>query len=274
MDHTAALGGREDDVCAICLLSLYSPIGDNQNLEENDDAWMLMRTALDGCGHSFHFGCIRPWSRVSSTCPTDRRAFEKLLVYDSNGNLQREVTIDSSITSIWDEIQPGTWTCEVCRRSDRESIIMLCYRCNIGYHADCINLANIPTADWFCSSCNAAMAIAEYEPETIPFATRLQFNISNQRAAVEYFSEQSRRTVRELARARNIGTEDTDLDTLRREVPQDMRQRIERLRRQREVIDNQDELTYRLERLRADMSETVPVANILSSNPRNEEIER
>ena len=45
--------------------------------------------------------------------------------------------------------------CEDCHLQDNEANMLLCDRCNKGYHTFCLKpkLNNIPEGDWFCASC-------------------------------------------------------------------------------------------------------------------------
>ena len=40
--------------------------------------------------------------------------------------------------------------------SDREEKLLLCDRCELGFHMDCLDpkLESVPDGDWFCSSCH------------------------------------------------------------------------------------------------------------------------
>ena len=48
--------------------------------------------------------------------------------------------------------------CQVCRSSDDHRSILLCGKCNEGYHLQCLRppLTSIPDGDWFCPKCVAA----------------------------------------------------------------------------------------------------------------------
>ena len=53
------------------------------------------------------------------------------------------------------EISNDTTNCEICNRSDGEDRMLLCDRCDSGYHMECLDppLNNIPSGDWFCPEC-------------------------------------------------------------------------------------------------------------------------
>jgi hypothetical protein len=43
--------------------------------------------------------------------------------------------------------------CQVCKIDERDDVVLLCDRCNTGYHTYCVNLVKIPKAQWFCVPC-------------------------------------------------------------------------------------------------------------------------
>ena len=51
---------------------------------------------------------------------------------------------------------------QVCRQSDREDMMLLCDRCDNGYHMDCLNppMEYVPIEDWFCPQCDGTQATA------------------------------------------------------------------------------------------------------------------
>jgi hypothetical protein len=48
---------------------------------------------------------------------------------------------------------PEDLPCQVCHRPDREESMMLCDKCNDGYHYDCVGLSEIPPGNWICPRC-------------------------------------------------------------------------------------------------------------------------
>ena len=46
--------------------------------------------------------------------------------------------------------------CEICLFPTRPQAMLLCDRCNHGYHYDCLGLPGIPSGHWFCPSCTQA----------------------------------------------------------------------------------------------------------------------
>jgi len=56
----------------------------------------------------------------------------------------------------------GDILCEVCSSGDHEEKLLLCDRCDEGYHIYCIKppLPKIPQGSWFCSKCSKNQAIS------------------------------------------------------------------------------------------------------------------
>ena len=49
-----------------------------------------------------------------------------------------------------ERVPPGAdLACQVCGRTDREDIMVLCDRCDHGVHADCAGLPGVPADDWY-----------------------------------------------------------------------------------------------------------------------------
>lgn len=50
--------------------------------------------------------------------------------------------------------------CEVCRSADDADNMLLCDKCNRGYHLTCLvpPMASIPAGEWFCQACEAKRA--------------------------------------------------------------------------------------------------------------------
>ncbi len=63
--------------------------------------------------------------------------------------------------------------CQVCGRSDREDRMLLCDRCDDGYHCECLSppLNEIPEGEWFCEVCQEA---DDLRRETQPTTSRLR----------------------------------------------------------------------------------------------------
>ena len=45
--------------------------------------------------------------------------------------------------------------CQLCDRADDEHLMLLCDRCDSGYHTTCLSppLAEIPEGEWECATC-------------------------------------------------------------------------------------------------------------------------
>ena len=54
-----------------------------------------------------------------------------------------------------EDVFDDTTLCEVCRRGDREHLLLLCDSCDLGYHTTCLNtpLLSVPRGRWFCDTC-------------------------------------------------------------------------------------------------------------------------
>ncbi|BBN10463.1 [histone H3]-lysine27 N-methyltransferase [Marchantia polymorpha subsp. ruderalis] len=54
--------------------------------------------------------------------------------------------------------------CESCGRDDNDAEMILCDRCDAGFHIYCLRpiVASVPAEDWFCSSCTAPPKIREF----------------------------------------------------------------------------------------------------------------
>ena len=57
------------------------------------------------------------------------------------------------VTSTW--VPPADYPCRVCLRTDDGDQMLLCDRCNGGYHLFCLDpaLTAVPTGLWFCPHC-------------------------------------------------------------------------------------------------------------------------
>eukprot|EP00249_Psilotum_nudum_P025362 c29755_g1_i1 orf=245-1354(+) len=54
--------------------------------------------------------------------------------------------------------------CEVCGRGDREDELILCDRCDCGFHMNCLRpiLFRVPAGNWFCHNCSKKAQISEF----------------------------------------------------------------------------------------------------------------
>lgn len=136
------------------------------------------------CDHSFCAPCIEEWSSNVQTCPIDRKPFAMIRIRSrySDGTFIREQSVRAKTTATRDDV-PDFTHCELCSRSDREDIMLLCDGCDAGYHMDCLTppLTEIPEGSWYCDNCFASetsddditQVLAEMETFTAP-ETRLR----------------------------------------------------------------------------------------------------
>lgn len=55
---------------------------------------------------------------------------------------------------LWDPFEQIQ--CEICKKGDNERCILICDKCNLGYHTYCLRpvVSNIPTYEWICPECS------------------------------------------------------------------------------------------------------------------------
>lgn len=136
------------------------------------------------CDHSFCAPCIEEWSSNVQTCPIDRKPFTSIKIRSRfiDGIFLRET--NAKTKAIEPNIELDFTNCEVCNRSDREEIMLLCDGCDAGYHMDCLvpQLTEIPEGSWYCDNCFASdtseddditQVLAEMESIAAP-STRLR----------------------------------------------------------------------------------------------------
>eukprot|EP00940_MAST-03C_sp_MAST-3C-sp2_P000565 g565.t1 len=68
----------------------------------------------------------------------------------------------AGVSGIYGEMAYGQLACELCKRHDDDENMILCDRCDKGFHVYCLRpqLAAVPVGDWFCSNCSGE-SIAE-----------------------------------------------------------------------------------------------------------------
>lgn len=111
------------------------------------------------CEHSFCAPCIEEWSGNVQTCPIDRKPFSSIRIRSryADGAFVREITVTEKSTEF--KLDEADFThCEICNRSDREDVMLLCDGCDAGYHMDCLMppLTEIPEGSWYCDNCFAS----------------------------------------------------------------------------------------------------------------------
>ncbi|XP_059927409.1 PHD and RING finger domain-containing protein 1-like isoform X1 [Gadus macrocephalus] len=115
---------------------------------------------LENCQHAFCLACILEWSKIANSCPVDRIAFE--VVYQRSclgGPIQKEIRVQRRRPD--DDDGDGSErvavNCEACGRSDRSHLLLVCTRCDSGYHVNCLTpqVSRPPGAVWSCPDCAA-----------------------------------------------------------------------------------------------------------------------
>lgn len=86
------------------------------------------------CDHIFCFLCIHEWSKVTTTCPIDRKDFKEIRVF---GDLECEHLLRTVAAEEKAELKElivveEFTSCEVCRRIDHEDRMLLCDGCDKG----------------------------------------------------------------------------------------------------------------------------------------------
>ena len=113
-------------------------------------------------------------SQVTPSCPIDRLEFTNIyhrdhLAASESGHkpIPKKVAKTESDDTIVIIDEPET-SCEVCRRGDREHLLLLCDGCDLGYHTTCLVpvLAEVPRGQWFCPTC-AGQGVGGEENQTV-----------------------------------------------------------------------------------------------------------
>ncbi|KAM0436941.1 hypothetical protein ACHAPT_002656 [Fusarium lateritium] len=144
-----------------------------------DDSYLNIVAALDGCNHIIHDACIRSWAQKTNTCPICRNPFHSVRVYngvDGTAITKYEVQDKKQIAEFdvtqWlgdnpeeEEEEQGN-PCPICNSADQEDILLLCDSCDAAYHTHCIGLDAIPDGAWYCMECSHLFQL-EDEPEAV-----------------------------------------------------------------------------------------------------------
>lgn len=90
---------------------------------------------------------------------------------ERDSNVDGEYALDSFVTNgddtgeMQDEVSDvsSSHICEVCTSPEDAEMMLLCDRCNDGYHIQCLSppLPYIPPGDWYCNGCISAMRDVE-----------------------------------------------------------------------------------------------------------------
>uniref|UniRef100_A0A915JG42 Bromodomain adjacent to zinc finger domain protein 2B n=1 Tax=Romanomermis culicivorax TaxID=13658 RepID=A0A915JG42_ROMCU len=102
---------------------------------------------------SFHQ--IRRWIRGDSHNLTDARKRWQEALKSAKSAAQFSLCLDFLDENIcWDRSAMKAM-CQICRRGDNDSQLLLCDGCDLGYHTYCFKpeMSSIPDTDWFCPEC-------------------------------------------------------------------------------------------------------------------------
>lgn len=50
--------------------------------------------------------------------------------------------------------------CHICANGENEPQLLLCDRCNRGFHTYCLNMRAVPSGSWYCPGCTRSMTVA------------------------------------------------------------------------------------------------------------------
>ncbi|KAJ6446442.1 PHD and RING finger domain-containingprotein [Purpureocillium lavendulum] len=187
----------EPEQCIICLDPLPRPSllngaapGDATSTAAiaeavaEDNNYLDIVAALDGCEHIIHDSCIRSWAQKTNTCPICREPFHTVRVYNgadgtaiSTYDVQDKKQVAEFDVQQWlaqnpepDEDEASN-PCPICNSAEREDILLLCDSCDAAYHTHCIGLDYIPEGDWYCMECAHLFQLAD-DPEGSEAAAR------------------------------------------------------------------------------------------------------
>ncbi|KAJ6788211.1 hypothetical protein PWT90_02176 [Aphanocladium album] len=176
----------EPDQCIICLDHLPTPASINGASSDDsvaaaleheaaaqDDSYLNIVAALDGCEHIIHDACIRSWAKKTNTCPICRTPFHSVRVYNgvdgtavSTYTVQDKKQVAEFDVQQWlgenaEDDEEEANPCPVCGSAEREDILLLCDSCDAAYHTHCIGLDYIPDGDWYCMECAHLFELTE-----------------------------------------------------------------------------------------------------------------
>ncbi|RUS16077.1 hypothetical protein BC937DRAFT_91630 [Endogone sp. FLAS-F59071] len=113
---------------------------------------------------------------VSSTCPCCRKDFDVMCISETvGGDIVRVIPVQTKKQAVsnqylsddlfGDSDNEIEYTyCAICDSRDNEQEMLLCDRCDGGYHLHCIGLTTIPTDYWYCAPCLEIMCHDEDDP--------------------------------------------------------------------------------------------------------------
>ncbi|KTW29218.1 hypothetical protein T552_01174 [Pneumocystis carinii B80] len=169
MGHEGAIGGsfEDENLCSICLNPFSSLEKDTPDIKENNiekdnmNECTKLRTDiayLGGCRHYFHYYCIEIWVKIANTCPVCRYCFDYMRVsrfvggpFFSQYSVEKKGKSGSfEVLNLGDICR-----CIICGSSEDEQVLMICDRCDDGYHTYCLGLEEVPSQDFLCPTCIA-----------------------------------------------------------------------------------------------------------------------
>lgn len=62
--------------------------------------------------------------------------------------------------------------CHICSNGEDEAQLLLCDRCNRGFHTFCLNIRSLPTGSWYCPGCARSMT-APAAPVAAPISNQV-----------------------------------------------------------------------------------------------------
>ena len=96
---------------------------------------------------------------------------------------------------------------KVCRNSEREDMMLLCDRCDQGYHMDCLipALEEVPIEDWFCPRCNGPQAAVAPVRQRANLAMRVRRAVQRNRQIALRDSSVGRKKKRKVTKRKSTG---------------------------------------------------------------------
>lgn len=97
-------------------------------------------------------GCVR--KRTAAPPPSGGKKYKSMV------DIMRKAKPASSVTGDY----YSDVLCQQCRSGDEEAKLILCDRCDMGYHLYCLRpiVARVPTGPWFCATCNVEKTVKRF----------------------------------------------------------------------------------------------------------------
>lgn len=128
------------------------------------------------CDHVYHLECIEKWSKISNTCPLDRKSFTSIAISvlkndekspETNRIISRRIQVEERAASVSNYIsnllgggedseQAVRRICKECQRpaSRSQNAMIECGGCGDAYHRRCLRGQDLNFDEiWLCSSC-------------------------------------------------------------------------------------------------------------------------